>query len=94
MKGLLLLAVCTFAWLLWVPAVLAERHERGEKGGVSIMPVIPLYPLLAWGVGLALNYLKPDLGLYLVGGTHIVLAAVLIASTVRSAIRIKARNRK
>jgi hypothetical protein len=92
MKSLLLLGICTFAWLAWIPAALGERLERGERGGVSFIPIIPFYPLLAWLAGLGLNHLEPDLGLYLVGGLHVVLAVVFLGSAVRSEIRIKAKK--
>jgi hypothetical protein len=92
MESLLLLGICTVAWLAWLPAALLEKEARGDKGGTSIMPIIPFYPLVAWGVGLGLNALRPSAGLYVIGGLHIILLVVFLGSAALSAIKIKTKK--
>jgi hypothetical protein len=92
MNGLILFGICLVTWFAWVPAVLMEKKARGDPGGTSILPVIPLFPLVAWGIGVGLNLLKPKAGLYVVGGLHVVLFAVFVGSVIVSAVRIKMRK--
>jgi len=91
MKNLLLPGICMFAWLAWIPATLLQKKARGDDGETSIVPVIPLFPLVAWLVGLGLNRLVPDLGLYAIGGMHIVLSVVFIGSATLSVARTRRR---
>ena len=92
MNGLLLFGTCFVTWLTWVPAVLMEKKARGDSGGTSIFPVIPLFPLVAWGIGVGLNLIKPKAGLYVVGGLHAVLFAAFVGSMIFSAVKIKMRK--
>jgi hypothetical protein len=89
MNGLILFGICFVTWLAWVPAVLMEKKARGDSGGTSILPVIPLFPLVAWGIGVCLNMIKPKAGLYVVGGLHAVLFAAFVRSVILSAVKVK-----
>jgi hypothetical protein len=90
MKSLLLLVVCTLAWLAWIPAVLLQKKARGDGGGPSVLPVIPLFPVGGWLDGLFLNRLSPGAGLYLVGGAHLVLTTVFLGAALLSAAKFRA----
>ena len=90
MKSLLLLVVCTLAWLVWVPAVLLQKKARGDSGGTSVLPVIPLFPVGGWLAGLCLDRLSPGVGLYLVAGAHLLLTIVFLGSALLSAAKIGA----
>ena len=92
MNGLILFGICFVTWLAWVPAVLMEKKARGGSGGTSILPVIPLFPLVGWGIGVGLNLIKPNAGLYIVGGLHAVLLAAFVGSVIFSAVKIKMRK--
>jgi len=92
MNGLILFGICLITWLAWVPAVLMDKQARGARGGTSVFPVIPLFPLAGWGVGVGLSWIRPNVGLYVVGGLHAVLFAVFIGSVVVSVVRIKVRK--
>lgn len=78
--------------MAWVPAVLMEKKARGDSGGTTILPIIPLFPLVAWGIGVGLNLVKPMLGLYVVGGLHAGLFVLFIGSVIVSAVKIKMRR--
>jgi hypothetical protein len=70
--------------------VLLQKKARGDGGGTSLLPVIPLFPLGGWLAGLCLNLLAPGVGLYLVGGAHLLLTIVFLGSALLSAARIRA----
>ena len=79
----------TWLWLVLLPVL--EKGVRNQPGGVSIMPVFPIFPLLAWGLAALLDWLRPRLGYYVIGGLHVVL---LIASVVYAAKLLYQINRK
>jgi hypothetical protein len=90
MKSLSLLVVCTLAWLAWIPAVLLQKKARGDGRGTSMLPVIPLFPVGGWLAGLCLDRLSPGVGLYLVGGAHLLLTVVFLGSALISVAKIGA----
>lgn len=92
MSGLILFGICFGTWLAWVPAVLMEKKAKGNSGGTTILPVIPLFPLVAWGIGVGLNMIKPKAGLYVIGGLHVVLFAAFVGSVIFSGVKIKMRK--
>lgn len=91
-KSLVLLVVCTLAWLAWIPAVLLQKKARGDGGGTSVLPVIPLFPVGGWLAGVGLDRLFPGVGLNLIGGAHLALTIVFLGSALLAAAKIKARR--
>jgi hypothetical protein len=79
-------------WLLWIPVCVWSRAARGDLGGTSIFPGIPVFPLAAWGLSALLEWLHPNLGLLVIGGSHVLLLLVFLVSAYRSLHAIK-RNR-
>ena len=89
MKGLILLGICFITWLAWGPAILMEKKAKGDMRDTSILPVILFFTMVGSGIGIGLNFIKTNLGLYLVGGLHVILFAVFIGSVLVSGVRIK-----
>jgi len=76
------------AWLAWIPATLLEKKARGESGGTSLVPVIPLFPLLGSIAIAGLDSLREFLGSRTVGGFHLVILTIMMASCALSGCRI------
>jgi hypothetical protein len=69
-----------------------DGKAKGESGGVSIFPGFPLIGLVSWGTIVILNYIKKDLGAYLIGGLNILLFIAFLISILKSLILIKKRK--
>lgn len=91
MKSLLLPGICTISWLLWIPATGLQKKVRGDDSGLSIVPVIPLFPLIAWLSSLGLDYIRPDLGFFMIGGIHVVLSVIFIGSSLISLFKLRGK---
>jgi hypothetical protein len=89
----ILLPIFIFAvWLLLVFVCALASAARGYSGGTSIFPGIPVVPLAAWGLSAFLNWLHSDLGLFVVGGFHVLLLLALFVSAIRSLHAIKRKK--
>jgi hypothetical protein len=78
-------------WALIVLLPVLEKRAKNEPGGVSILPGFPIFPLLAWALAALLDWFRPRLGFYAVGGLHIVL---LVASIISAMKALYQMNRK
>lgn len=93
MIGILFPLGIFLVWLVWIPVAMLERAARRDPSGFSFVPVIPIVPLVAWGVAVALDLLHEQLGLWVIGGLHVVLLLSLLVSAFRS-MRIIQRLRR
>ena len=87
-----LLPVLLFGvWFLWAFAAIAEKRAQEvrsgtpleRRGGVSILPVIPLFPLFFWSVAWLVDRFFRPWGSVVVGGLHVVLALLMLATLFR-----------
>jgi hypothetical protein len=77
-------------WLALIPCL--EKLAKGDPRGVSILPGFPLCPLAAWGLAALLNWFHPKLGFYVIGGSHLILLAVLVFFSVKYLCEIKRKG--
>ena len=88
-----LLAFIFGVWILCcIPALLEKAIQNAklpeeERGGVTIVPVIPLFPLALWGVAILINRFISRWGTRIIGGLHVLLAAIAIVFIVRYSIQ-------
>jgi hypothetical protein len=78
-------------WALVVLIPVLEKRAKNDSGGVSIIPGFPIFPLLAWGLSAVLNWFRPRLGYYSIGGLHVILFIASIVYATKLLYRI---NRK
>ena len=80
---------CVWALVAFLPVL--EKRSKNQPGGVSILPAFPVMPLLAWGLAALLDKVHPNLGYYVVGGLHVILAVLAAVYTVKYVYQIKHR---
>ena len=87
-----LLPVLVFGvWSLWAFAAVAEKRAQEvragtpleRRGGVSILPIIPFFPLFFCGVAWVVDRFFHPWGSVVVGGLHVVLALLMLATLFR-----------
>ena len=76
-------------WAIVVFMPLLEKRAKKQPDGVSILPGFPIMPLLAWGLATLLDWFRPRLGYYVVGGLHIILLAVSVVFALKYLYEIK-----
>lgn len=89
MTPLYVLLIASVTWIFWVPAVLLEKVAKGDRGSTSIFPVLPVFPLAAWGIAYLIDFAKPQAGVVIVGGGHIIILASMLISITRSLLVIR-----
>lgn len=90
--GLILLLFASWTLTLVASArrnVVVARRTGHPPGGVSIFPGLPVMPLGFLFIAWLLEQLSPGVGLILVGGLHLGIGALCLASIAVSEISLR-----
>lgn len=94
MSMFLLFLFLFFVWILICLAPVLEKKAKQQSGGVSLFPSLPIMPFLAWGLAWGLNFFQHELGLYLIGGLHLLILALLLLLGIKWQVQIRKTERR